>query len=106
MLLVAVAVLLGGGFLWNAITGGGTSHTKDISRASYPGEWPLIVDSATIGCDGHNPWVRIGADFYALTGPGRASGYKDIDLIWAYDPAAAGLKVDIAPLRADALKLC
>jgi hypothetical protein len=101
-----MAGILIGGFLWNAVTGGGSSHTRNVSRASYAGEWPLIVDSATIGCDGHNPWVRIGADFYALTGAGRASGYKDIDLIWAYDPAAAGLRVNIAPLRADALKLC
>lgn len=94
------------GLLWNIITGTDGSRTRNVSRASYVGEWPLTVESATIGCDGSNPWVRLGADFYALNGTGRGGGYKDIDPIWAYDSNGDGLKVNIGPLREDALKLC
>jgi hypothetical protein len=105
VLMVIVGLLLGG-FIWNAVTGNDSSRVRNISRYSYPGTWPLTLDAVTIGCDGHNPWVRVGSTFYALNGAGRTAGYSDIDPIWAYEPAAAGLKMNIAPLRADAEKLC
>jgi hypothetical protein len=102
----AAVVFVVVGLLWNVVTGSDGSRTRDVSRASYAGMWPLTVDSATIGCDGSNPWVRIGGDFYALNGTGRGAGYKDIDPIWAYDASGDGLKVSIAPLRDQAQKLC
>ena len=105
-IVAAFVALLVGGFLWNAVTGSTGSHVRTVSRSDYGAAWPLTLDSVKIGCDSHNPYVLVGDTFYALDGAGRAAGYKDLDPIWAYDPAAAGLKVDIAPLRADALKLC
>lgn len=94
------------GLLWNVVTGQDSSPARTAHSYDYPGTWPLTIDTVKIGCDGSNPWVLVGDDFYALTGAGKMAGYKDIDPIWAYDPKAAGLKVNIAPLRADALKLC
>lgn len=105
-LLVAVAALVIGGFAWNAITGTSGSHSRTVSRSSYAGAWPLTLDSVKIGCDGSNPWVLVGDTFYALNGAGKMAGYKDIDPIWAYDPATSGLKLDISGLRAQAEKLC
>lgn len=104
--IIGVIALVVGGFAWNAITGTNGSHTRTISRSSYPGTWPLTLDSVTIGCDGHNPWVRVGGTFYALDGAGRSAGYRDIDPIWAYDANGDGLKPSLAPLRAEAEKLC
>jgi len=102
----AAAVIVAVGLLWNVVAGHDSSHTRTVSRSSYVGEWPLTVDSATIGCDGHNPWVRLGATFYALDGSGKMAGYTDIDPIWAYDANGDGLKPSIAPLREQADKLC
>lgn len=101
LILVGIIVI---GFVWNAVAGG-PSHTKHVTRSDYGTVWPLTVDSATIGCaNGSDPYVQVDSIRYGLTG--NEYGYSNIGAIWADDPASPGLKVDIAPLRADALKLC
>lgn len=103
--LAILAAILVVGVVWTLVAPG-DSHSRGVSRAGYGTTWPLTVDSATIGCaDGRDPYVQVGSIRYALDG--AESGYAAIDSIWADDPSsAAGLKVSLAPLRADALKLC
>lgn len=102
--LAILAAILAVGVIWKAVAPG-DSHTKHVSRSDYGTSWPLTVDSATIGCaDGHDPYVQVDSTRYALTG--AEVGYASLDAIWAADPSTPGLKVDVAPLRADALKLC
>ena len=106
--LIILAAMLAAGFVWNAVAGGSDSHSKNVSRSDYGASWPLTVDSAKIGCaNGQNEYVQVGSIRYALNGTAKADGgYSNVDTIWADDPSSPGLKLSIAPLIADAQKLC
>jgi len=106
--LIILAAMLAAGFVWNAVAGGSDSHSKNVSRSDYGAGWPLTVDSAKIGCaNGQNEYVQVGSIRYALNGTAKADGgYSNVDTIWADDPSSPGLKLSIAPLIADAQKLC
>lgn len=109
MLFLVVGGLLAAGLLWNAVTGsGGDSHSKSVDRSTYGTAWPLTVDSAKIGCEnGQDEYVQVGSIRYSLNGTAKADGgYDNVDAIWADDPSSPGLKMSIAPLVADAQKLC
>lgn len=108
VLFLVVGGLLAAGLLWNAVTGGGDSRSKNVSRSGYGASWPLTVDSAKIGCaNGQDAYVQVGSIRYALNGTAKADGgYSNIAAIWADDPQSPGLKLSITPLIADAQKLC
>jgi hypothetical protein len=75
----------------------------EISRQDLGKDWPLTVDSGTLHCE------RAGLDAvtftaddgttYAVNGAARGTDeWPDIDQIWADNPDAKGLKIDIGPL--------
>lgn len=90
---------------------GGDKPEGSISRADLGAEWPLTVESGTLGCDGQDgvgsATFTTGGEKYALNG--TAKGRKDgvaIDPIWAADPSIPGAKKNIGVLIDRALQLC
>jgi len=110
--LLPLALLVVAGFLWHAASEPDTPkvHQKRVGRTDYPANWPLTITDGTLWCDSDGEvsiTVQNVGDAYGLNGSARADALnKPIDLIWADDPHAPGLKMSLAPLIADAEKLC
>jgi Protein of unknown function (DUF2511) len=93
-------------------------RTRRIVRSELGSDWPLRVDSGTLGCDGRNGAGAIvfaldDGTTYALNGiaKGRTSLsgrdlYLDIEPIWLPHPEISDLKKDIGGLIAQGQKLC
>lgn len=109
--LVLLAVVVIAGIIWHATSEGGAekTHHRLVSQTDYPGTWPLTVDGGILWCDNGALTITINnvGDSYSLNGTAAATGFnKPLDPIWADDPRSPGLKMSIAPLIADAQKLC
>lgn len=79
-----------------------------VSRSEYGSEWPLTVDEGVLGCKGAGEvYFTAEGQTYAVNGTAQgASDGADIDAIWADDPNASGLKINIGPLIDEGLPLC
>lgn len=82
-----------------------------MSRADFPGSWPLTVESGTLRCVGSggvgDVTFETGGRVYAVNGTAKSEpGTVDIRPIWADDPQAAGLKKNMAALTDAGLALC
>lgn len=109
--LVLLAVVAIAGIVWHSTSGGGEekAHDRLVSRTDYPGTWPLTVDAGDLWCNNGALTITVNnvGDSYSLNGTAAATGFnKPLDPIWADDPSSPGLKMSIAPLIADAQKLC
>ena len=90
-------------WLWSMVTHGPTSET--ITRAGYPGTWPLTVDSAVLECHNSALVVKVGGVSYILNGAPFGS-YVNPDPITADDPAFPSTKMSLDVLVTEGRKLC
>ena len=82
-----------------------------ISKDDFGEDWPFLIDSGTLNCaPGDAVTFEADGQTYAVNGTamGRAEaeGWRDMDPIWADDPAATGLKISIGPVIQRGLALC
>ena len=72
------------------LSGCGETDTT-VSRASFERNgkiWPLIVDQATVGCDGRSKWVEVDGIRYGINGFARSSGLPGMEPVWRVDAQA------------------
>ena len=86
------------------------SHSKTVSRATFPGRWPLTIDSGVLECltESHDIVISSGDTEYLVAGTPRPQGgsMSPIDPIRAENPNSPGLKMDLSVLAAEGYELC
>ncbi|OBK74825.1 hypothetical protein A5651_07935 [Mycobacterium sp. 1274761.0] len=95
-----------------APTGGSNRPAGLVERETWTdGRWPFTVDSATLFCtkgaDGERVTVVANREMYALNGTAKSAKlWPPFDPIWADDPKAPGLKINVGPMIERGLALC
>lgn len=87
-----------------------------VSKESFGGTWPLLVDSGTLSCvvdvgsGAHLVTFVHPTGTYALNGAAssraKQRGWFPINTIWRPNPAVPGTRMDISLLIKPGLKLC
>lgn len=101
---VVVMFLAFGGF------GGGSEPSvpeRLVSRVDVT-PWPFTVDAGVLRCRTHTgvTFQPAGGVEYGLNGSAQAMGYPSPEVVWAADPAVAGLRLDLGPAIALGQALC
>lgn len=82
---------------------------KVVHSSSFGSDWPFIVDSVKLMCDNRNsikvPYVISGGIAYGLTGY-ASNIFSPVDKIWANNSKLPGTKINLGPIRDEALKMC
>jgi hypothetical protein len=87
-------------------------NCKEISKNQFGNNWPLTIEKGYLSCNnGRCVTLRYEGKIYGLNGVAKTfykndPDYADINEIWANDTNMYGLKMSIAPLIEEGLKMC
>lgn len=87
---------------------------RAVTRDTFQGDWPLVVDEATLQCapvtvasrDAEIATVVAGGKTYALNGTAHGEGYADLGGMWLDNEDAPGAKVSVSDFIDAARDLC
>jgi Protein of unknown function (DUF2511) len=84
----------------------GPTKSMRVSRSQLGEEWPFTVEEGLVqGRGWGSVTFKARGEVYAVNGVAKGQGFKNIDAIWANDPAT-GLKKNIGPIIERGLELC
>jgi hypothetical protein len=106
--LALMAVVFGVLVLLNAPPRVSSLDAGYLRRDNFGADWPLLVEDGRVECRPGRQVVFISDGItYGVNGPAQAThSYRNIEQIWASDPAVSGAKKDIGPIIDAGLKLC
>lgn len=88
---------------------GGGSDDATVSKASFKGDWPLTVNTASIACGVKNKQsvgVKVNGTTYALNGTAKTwEKWPGLEPVWAPDPST-GASVSVGDLIEYAQQYC
>ena len=92
----------------------GRDGRADVTRSTFAGDWPLVVNAATLQCEprltgGRTTEVAtvvISDRTYALNGTAHHAGYPALGALWLDNESNPGAKVSISDFVTAARAIC
>lgn len=90
----------------------GSRRELDVARSTFRGQWPLVVETATIACSPReSASTKLMAATVVINGRefrlnGMALGFPELGALWLDSPTNPGAKVSISDLVKASLELC